>query len=95
MSKEKMIEEMASSLNEATFGVNVQTLADHLYPETINRVAEYLYNVGYRKQSEGEWLTKGGFFMEHVCSVCGYSVDYLYQRTPFCPECGARMKGGK
>lgn len=55
MSKEKQIEEMARSLNEATFGVNVHTLADHLHPETINRVAEYLYNAGYRKQSE--WIS--------------------------------------
>jgi hypothetical protein len=29
-------------LNEATFGVNVHTLADHLSRETIDRVAEYL-----------------------------------------------------
>jgi hypothetical protein len=29
-------------LNEATFGVNVHTLADHLSRETIEKVAEYL-----------------------------------------------------
>ena len=52
MSKEKQIEEMVKALNEATFGVNTHTLADHLKPETINKVAEYLYNAGYRKQSE-------------------------------------------
>lgn len=52
MSKEKQIDEMARSLNEATFGVNVHTLADHLHPETIHKVAEYLYNAGYRKQRE-------------------------------------------
>jgi hypothetical protein len=52
MSKEKQIEEMARELNTATFGVNVHTLADHLKPETINKVAEYLYNAGYRKQKE-------------------------------------------
>jgi hypothetical protein len=51
MSKEKQIEEMAKALNEATFGVNTHTFADHLKPETINKVAEYLYNAGYRKQS--------------------------------------------
>jgi hypothetical protein len=54
MSKEKQIEEMARELNTATFGVNVHTLADHLKPETINKVAEYLYNAGYRKQ---EWIS--------------------------------------
>ena len=55
MSKEKQIDEMARSLNEATFGVNVHTLADHLHPETIHKVAEYLYNAGYCKQ--GEWIS--------------------------------------
>jgi hypothetical protein len=54
MSREKQIEEMARELNTATFGVNVHTLADHLKPETINKVAEYLYNAGYRKQ---EWIS--------------------------------------
>jgi hypothetical protein len=29
-------------LNEAKFGVNTQTLADHLHKETIERVADYL-----------------------------------------------------
>jgi hypothetical protein len=29
-------------LNEATFGVNKHTLADHLHKETIERVADYL-----------------------------------------------------
>lgn len=52
--REKQIEEMAKALNEATFGVNTHTLADHLKPETINKVAEYLYNAGYRKQ---EWIS--------------------------------------
>ena len=55
MQREKQIEEMARELNTATFGVNVHTLADHLKPETINKVAEYLYNAGYRKQSE--WIS--------------------------------------
>jgi hypothetical protein len=54
MSKEIQIEEMARELNTATFGVNVHTLADHLKPETINKVAEYLYNAGYRKQG---WIS--------------------------------------
>ena len=52
--REKQIEEMAITLNEAKFGVNMQTLADHLRPETINKVAEYLYTADYRKQ---EWIS--------------------------------------
>lgn len=72
MSKEKQIDEMARSLNEATFGVNVHTLADHLHPETIHKVAEYLYNAGYRKQ--GEWISVDERLPEDGVWVLGYSA---------------------
>lgn len=42
MQTEKQRERLVELLNEATFGVNTQTLADHLKKETIVRVAEYL-----------------------------------------------------
>jgi hypothetical protein len=76
MTKEKQIEEMARELNTATFGVNVHTLADHLKPETINKVAEYLYNAGYQKQSEPISCghEKGGEWMQLPCKV----GDILY-----------------
>ena len=96
--EEKAVEEMAKALNEATFGVNTHTLADHLKPETINKVAEYLYNAGYRKQSEGEWLEiDDGVLIgdgKHLeCSECGvWKKDR--QRSNFCSNCGAKMKGG-
>ena len=42
MQTEKQKERLVELLNKATFGVNTQTLADHLKKETIERVAEYL-----------------------------------------------------
>ena len=42
MENEKQRERLVELLNEATFGVNVHTLADHLSRETIERVADYL-----------------------------------------------------
>lgn len=42
MQTKKQKERLVELLNEATFGVNVHTLADHLSRETIERVAEYL-----------------------------------------------------
>jgi hypothetical protein len=42
MQTEKQKERLVGLLNEATFGVNVHTLADHLSRETIEKVAEYL-----------------------------------------------------
>lgn len=58
------------------------------------RFAERLYLAGYRKQSEGEWVKDNASQFKHRynCSVCDYR--FLGIPTPYCPNCGARMKGG-
>ena len=42
----------------------------------------------------GEWIHKNG---EMYCSVCGSEalMDEVYYKSPYCPDCGARMDGGK
>ncbi len=62
--------------------------------------AEALYNEGYRKQSEGEWVDKptGSYNrMQSWCSACGKHSGIggieSNRHKPFCPNCGARMKG--
>ena len=42
----------------------------------------------YRKQSEGEW--KNGI-TGCICCVCG---EQEQRKFKFCPNCGAKMKGG-
>ena len=63
--------------------------------------AEALYNAGYRKQSEGEWMSyispvclSGDLY--YKCSICGTNDPYQHttKRAKFCPNCGAKMKGG-
>ena len=60
-------------------------------------IAEHLYEAGYRKQSEGEWSFNGDYDC-FVCSVCGHSALDNYRglsvNSNFCPNCGAKMKGG-
>lgn len=61
--------------------------------------AETLYNAGYRKQSEGEWVRQKGS-PEAICSNCGRDVVYQvidnkWAFENYCPHCGARMSGGK
>ena len=65
-------------------------------------VINKLYNAGYRKQSEGEWKYPpyapfGGSYEMKRCSVCGYKPDFDSDNpyTKFCPNCGAKMGGGK
>lgn len=92
MSKEKQIEGMFNIIvdgvidGEDNYGVPTG--------KTCLDIAEALYNAGYRKQGVGEWVTKGDFFKTYHCSLCNYSVDYHWQRTSYCPRCGAKMGGG-
>ena len=51
--------------------------------------AERLYDKNYREQSEGEWVDFGKTF---YCSVCKKTDWY---KSSYCPNCGARMSGGK
>ena len=64
--------------------------------------ADILYNAGYRKQSEGEWRVQSVgradcfVFFFKLCSEC----NYCYKSTSptgykYCPNCGAKMKGGE
>jgi hypothetical protein len=91
--REKQIEEMARSLNEATFGVNVHTLADHLHPETINKVAEYLYNAGYHKQSEVVRCKDcKHFYQDGNIKICRHWNCHSTEDNAYCSY--AKMKGG-
>ena len=55
--------------------------------------AEDLYNAGYRKQSNGKWITVGeGITERTVCSNCG-SQKGSFMKPPFCNQCGAKMDG--
>lgn len=93
MSKEKQIEEMAKYLHYTCEGECFRDKDGFIDCDACK--ACYLYDAGYRKQSEGEWGFDG---MSWTCSECGeYApVDKYGQtrHTDFCPECGAKMKGG-
>lgn len=107
MSREKQIEEMAKDLCQNGGVCCLQEWNDcHLdvgkYCHKCNTVAERLYNAGYRKQSEGEWenvYEYNAYEMRRerktACSQCGYKPKGdIFGKTPFCPNCGAKMKGG-
>jgi hypothetical protein len=70
--------------------------------------ATRLYNAGYRKQSEGEWIVLAEFYDGSICTECpicgeeytykkgqiGEHVKTFYAEYNFCPNCGAKMNGG-
>ena len=94
--KEKQIEEMAELMcDEYDNGIcrtDRYECNHNCYYH--NKAAQRLYEAGYRKQSEGEWKkgnmpTYGGY----KCSVCGGNT--IHYKANFCPNCGAKMKGGE
>lgn len=101
MSREKQIEEMANAINEMD-EPNAHYYGKHMemheaFADCFT-IAKHLYNVGYRKQSEGEWVSNRQTD-EYICSLCNgiAPVDCEKERfykSNFCPNCGAKMKGG-
>lgn len=64
-------------------------------------IADAVIGAGYRKQSEGEWKfnapDKHGN-KKPYCTNCGeYHLGHWsdYVRCKYCPNCGAKMKGGE
>lgn len=95
----EQIEEIAKIIHDAdkanrnTFPLFLGgCLAKHGASRTDAAVA--LYNEGYRKQSEGEWIIKGDYLKIMECSACGFMAASIHEKTRFCPNCGAKMKGG-
>ena len=56
-------------------------------------IAAAVSNAGYRKQSEGEWVTDEEGYV--TCSNCGEEHTWDEFRPPYCDMCGAKMKGGE
>ena len=88
MSREKQIEEMAKVIDEFTEPLSARDIHKAEFSE---QFAEALYNAGYRKQSEGEWIKVNYTTMK--CNVCGWAQS-LSTQNKYCPNCGAKMKGG-
>ena len=81
---EKQIEDMQKDIMENTAIYDSDVAQD---------VAETLTYKGYRKHVEGEWLPtcdNHPLVNKYKCSICGDEN----MRGNFCPNCGAKMKGG-
>ena len=94
MNKEKQIEEMARDVcNSIVWDQDGYATVECL------ATAKRLRLKGYCKQSEGEWIEQvrvskeGKPLLNHYkCNLCGV---YLATQANYCPNCGAKMKGGK
>ena len=58
------------------------------------------YQCGYKDRKnepqKGEWIEVDDYFIRCKCSICGWEShkyeDDVYG-MPYCPNCGAKMKG--
>lgn len=116
MSKEKQFEEMAKIAKQALdenrdwrckCDICVANIIDGIYCDE-SAVINGLYNAGYRKQSEGEWMDRyNGKYANslYVCSLCDERAplyikadelgneQIVQMLSQFCPNCGSHMKG--
>lgn len=91
MNKEKQIEEMAKVMC-GYYGTEKCYECRYCCDCHIKQEANRLYNAGYRKQIEAEWITDEEGYV--TCSNCGEEHTWDEFRPPYCDMCGARMKGG-
>jgi hypothetical protein len=94
MEKEQELQEIRRYLWEEVEGYDLTWEPD------CDKLAEKLYEDGWRKQQKGVWLERRwtteddwGYF-HHIsieCSVCKTEI-YTGEPTKYCPHCGAEMQ---
>ena len=57
-------------------------------------VVDSISGADVEKVRHGQWAHKND---EMICSVCGNEalMDEVYYESSYCPDCGAKMDGGK
>lgn len=96
MDKQQQVLEMAKDICRVK--LNCNDVCNPISACDALKYAERAVEAGYSKQSEGEWISNelGGYKYAFYCSECGWVDGYPFNdRHKFCPNCGARMKGGE
>lgn len=95
----EQIEEIAKVIKSSLDGLGCGNF-NFTGDEISTMFAEALYNAGYCKQSEGEWIGKTDYAgYGYYCSNCnavfiGENAEWIAKGHLYCPKCGAKMKGG-
>lgn len=108
MDREKVVKEIEDALsgNLAKVGhvykLSLNGLKDKALADALSLLKEQEVVSAYWADDTGHWIegdrdgidphtrTTGEMIDTFRCSWCGF---YQYWKTPFCPNCGAKMKG--
>ncbi len=86
----EQIEEIAKVIARRSADFRNRNVA---FMTTAQKTATEIYHKLCNKQSEGEWIYPDYYSIHRYdCSLCGAGNN---QKTPYCPNCGAKMKGVK
>lgn len=87
--------EVLALINKAMFNTDNKDIQDYIF-NGLRRDVHHLPSI-YRPK--GEWIDKGEYA---ECSICGAhsgkqfdGVEPIPLKTPYCPSCGADMRGEK
>lgn len=61
--------------------------------ESVIEYAEHLPTADVVEVKHGEWITLEAEIGLYSCSLCGHKI--LRAECNYCPNCGAKMDGGK
>jgi hypothetical protein len=102
LDKEKQIEEMAKDLYRKSYAYDTR------WEEDCVELAEILYNAGYRKERQGEWMSAYDYALklgitdekrladtkaDKLWKFCNLCEQQVKGFQNYCPFCGAHMKG--
>ena len=87
-SEEKEVEELARAMCPYSKDSLCRECSDACFYKDY---AKRAIDKGWCKQSEGKWKKRGN---EKTCSLCKFIYYSNNDEWNYCPNCGAKMKGG-
>lgn len=93
--KEKSMDQMTLTLNSPITEEqwDMITDVDFDHTDSITFHTKHGKEVEFVKRKTGKWVGVTPMVDTLMCSECGYNIIDKEFKTPYCPNCGAKMEG--